>query len=161
MSQLQKVREKWIFENVRELPPVHINALTIFQDDNNIILPDDFKKYFEMLNGTGDEYTDVLYEFYSIGRIKKVSDEFIGWQGVPNYQALLSNQEVKDLFVFANYSFNLFAYAIRLYPEKLNRNEVYVLCGENYKKISETFSEFLDLYLGDSIELQLNREKSD
>jgi hypothetical protein len=160
MSQFEKLKEKWILEGVDRFNPTSIEALEKFQNDKDVNLPSDFKEYFKFLNGTSGECTDELYEFYSVDRIKRLPDEFNGWKGVPNYQALLDLEDVKDLFVFANYSFNLFAYAIRLSNETSVRNEVYVLCGQDYKKISNTFSEFLDLYLNDSIELQLNKEES-
>lgn len=160
MIQLQKLKEKWMFESIRKFDPIGMDTLKMFQDHNNVIIPNDFKEYFKLLNGTGGECTDELYEFYSIVRIKKLFDEFKDWAGVPNYQALVDIPEINGLFVFANYSFNLFAYAIRLYANNLDINEVYILCGENYKKIANTFSEFIELYLKDSIELQLNKDES-
>ncbi|ATL49383.1 hypothetical protein COR50_20600 [Chitinophaga caeni] len=87
-----------------------------------------------MLNGTGEEYTDELYEFYSIEKIKKVSKEFQEWEGVPNHQSLINLIVIKDLFVFANFSFNQFVYAIKLSQEETENNEVYILCGKEYKK---------------------------
>jgi hypothetical protein len=160
MTQLQKLKDKWILEGVNNFPQIDIHTLEKFEVDNDVHLPTDLKKYFILFNGTNDECTDELYEFYAVGRIKRVQEEFNDWRGIPNYQALLDLEDVKDLFVFANYSFNLFVYAIRLSNETLERNEVYVICGEDYKKISDTFSEFLELYLNDSIELQLNKEKN-
>jgi len=160
MTQLTKLKERWILEGINNFHQVDIHALEKFEDDNDVHLPNDLKEYLILFNGTNGECTDELFEFYTFERIKRVQDEFNDWEGVPNYQALLDLEEVKDLFVFANFSFNLFAYAIKLSPETLERNEVYVLCGEDYKKISNTFSEFLDLYLSDSIELQLNKKES-
>lgn len=156
MTQLQKLKDKWILEGVNNFDPIDIDALEIFQVNNGVIMPNDLKEYFKLLNGTSNECTDELYEFYSIDQVKRIPSKFRDWKGIPNYHALLELQEVKDLFVFANYSFNLFAYAIRLNPKNLDNNDVYVLCGEDFKKISNTFTEFIELYLNDSIELQLN-----
>lgn len=119
-------------------------------------LPKDLIEYFRLLNGTGGECTNDLYEFYSIDRIKKVKEEFKDWKGVPNYQQLSDVDEVSELYVFANFNFNLFAYAISLYPAFSNTNEVYILCGEQHRKIANSFYEFVKLYLSDSIELQFN-----
>jgi hypothetical protein len=156
MVLLKKLKEKWERENVNDFHLVDEDSIEIFQNKNNVVLPNDLKEYFKVLNGTGGECTDELYEYYSIERIKKVSEEFQEWKGVPNYQSLIELTEMQNLFVFSNFSFNLFAYAIKLYPEKVNVNEVYVLCGEEYKRIADTFSDFLELYLIDSIELQLS-----
>jgi hypothetical protein len=157
MNQLEKLKNKWLLEGVNKFSPVTIDALRKFQNVNDWDFPNDLNEYFSQLNGTGGEYTNGLYEFYSVNRIKKVKYEFNDWMGIPNYQALLNLEEIKELFVFANYSFNLFAYAIRPHPQQNMNNEVYVLCGEDYKKISNTFSDFLDLYLSNSVELQLNK----
>ena len=160
MVQLIKLKEKWERESINNFHPLDIDSIQTFQTENNVVMPDDLKEYFEVLNGTGEECTDELYEFYSIKRIKKVSEEFKDWKGVPNYQLLVNLSDTQNLFVFANFSFNLFAYAINLYKEKVDANEVYVLCGKEYKKIANTFSDFLELYLNDSIELQLDKEES-
>lgn len=151
MNNLQKLKEKWNFENISCFKPTDLYFIEKFQLNNNVILPNDIIEYFKTLNGTGEEYTDELYEFYSLERIKQVSKEFQDWKGAPDYQNLLTLNEAKDLFVFANFSFNLFAYAIRLSNKETDVNEIFVLCGGDYKKIANSFSEFLELYLNDSI----------
>jgi len=154
MSQLEKLKLKWEEESLSEFFPIDLEIIRSFELKNNVILTSDLKDYFKTLNGTGEEYTDELYEFYSIEKVKKVSEEFRDWEGVPNYQSLIKNDVTKDLFVFANFSFNQFVYAIKLSPEETDDNEVYILCGGDYKKIAKTFSEFIDLYLNNSIQLQ-------
>lgn len=57
--------------------------------------------------------------------------------------------------VFADFQFDFFAYAIRLYSRTSVKNEVFVLCGNEFKQIADSFSGFIDLYMADSIELQL------
>ncbi len=158
MSQLEKLKKKWKEESLNNFHPIDMNSIQAFQSKNGVVLPEDLKEFFKSLNGTSEEYTDELYEFYSIERIKKVSEEFQEWKGVPNYQFLVNLNIIKDLFVFSNFSFNQFVYAIKLSQEETDNNEVYILCGEEYKKIGNTFSEFLDLYLSNSIELQFNKE---
>ena len=157
MSRLEKLKQKWEEENLNNFHPIDLKSIQTFERKNNVVLPDDLKDFFRMLNGTSEEYTDELYEFYSIDRMKKVSEEFTEWRGVPNYQSLVNFNFIKGLFVFANFSFNQFVYAIELSQERTENNEVYILCGEEYKKIGSTFSEFLDLYMSDSIELQFNK----
>ncbi|WP_437921156.1 SMI1/KNR4 family protein [Sphingobacterium sp. LRF_L2] len=160
MSQLEKLKLKWEDESLNKFHSVDLESVQSFEQKNNVVIPDGLKEYFKTLNGTGEEYTDELYEFYSIEKIKKVSEEFQEWEGVPNHQSLVNIDMIKDLFVFANFSFNQFVYAIKLSQEETESNEVYILCGEEYKKIANTFSEFLDLYLSNSVELQFNKEES-
>lgn len=52
-----------------------------------------------------------------------------------------------------NFLFNLNAYAIRLSKDPLEKNEVFALCGEDYKIIADSFSHIIDLYMEDSSEL--------
>lgn len=156
MLQLKKLTEKWQKESINSFSPANLTSIQAFQSKNNVVLPNDLIEYFSILNGTGNEYTDDLYEFYPIERIKTVSNEFRDWNGIPNYQPLVNLVNTQRLFVFANFSFNLFVYAIKLNKETAENNEVYVLCGEEYKKIANNFTGFLELYLNDSIELQFN-----
>lgn len=154
--QFEKLKEKWIVENIEVIHPASAKEIKKFQEENEVVLPDDLMDYFNLLNGTGGETTDELYEFYSLSRLKTVREEFKDWEGIPDYKALFNSNEVNELFVFANFSFNLFAYAIRL-SKGIPKGEIYVLCGGENKKIADSFSEFLDMYLENSIELQLNR----
>lgn len=152
--QIQKLKEKWISEGICLSSEVNEKALESFQNENNLILPNDFKEYLQLLDETSGKCTNNLYAFYCVSQIKKVSDEFSDWEGTPNYQSLLALNKFNNFFVFANYSFNLFAYAINLYSCS-KKNEVYVFCGEHHKKIADSFTEFIDLYLSDSIDLYL------
>jgi len=49
---------------------------------------------------------------------------------------------------------HLFAYAIRLYQHSEDFNEVYLICGDKYKIVASSFSEFLKLYFDDSMDLK-------
>ncbi|PSL17649.1 SMI1/KNR4 family protein [Dyadobacter jiangsuensis] len=149
-----ELEKKWRNENVNRTLPANKADLELFQEKYNIALPDDLANYLQSLNGTGGDCTDDLFEFYSIKKIKKIKEEFKDWVGIPNYQKLLSIKEINDLYVFANMNFNLFAYAIKLTKSLEEANEVYILCGDKYKKIADSFSEFINLYLDSSIELQ-------
>jgi len=60
----------------------------------------------------------------------------------------------ENCFVFADYMSHLFAYAIRLYQHSEDFNEVYLICGDKYKIVASSFSEFLKLYFDDSMDLK-------
>jgi len=156
MNELNQLRSKWLEENVKWGSVAGDDDLLLFQKKNNVILPPDFAEYFKSLNGTGGECTDRLYEFYAIDRIKNIVDEFGQWNGIPNYRNLSNTlSDPRSLYVFANFNINLLAYAIRLYSFNSSQNEVFVICGDDYKKIANSFSEFLELYVRDSIDLTL------
>ncbi|WP_316838577.1 SMI1/KNR4 family protein [Pedobacter gandavensis] len=153
MLKLKELREKWVIENTLYGSAADPEYLRSFQKENNVIIPEDLMTYFKSLNGTGGECTNELYEFYSIDRIVKVKDEFKNKKGIPDYKGLLAINEISKLYVFANFTFDLFVYAIKLYPDFSDENEVYILCGEKYQKIANSFSEFVELYLNDAKEL--------
>lgn len=148
---LELLKNKWNLEGVTSFTPVKDSELISFQHTNNIVLPCDMTEYLNILNGTNSECTDTLYEFYSLNRIKTIDEEFKSWEGIPNYKDLLNIiSSPEQLYVFANYQFNLYVYAIRLYETSTNENEIYVFCGQEYKMISNTFSKFLEEYINDS-----------
>ncbi len=60
----------------------------------------------------------------------------------------------KNCFVFGDYMFHIFSYAIRLNSSESGKNEIYIICGDKYKVIANSFSDFVRLYVSDSIELQ-------
>lgn len=157
MLQLEKLKNKWLEENVDKAISVNDTDILDFQHNNDIVLPNDFILYLKLLNGTGGDCTNGLFEFYALNKMQNLINEFKDWKGIPDYTIILSKLENTDkIYAFANFSFNLFVYAIKLYPEHTLNNEVFVICGGEYKKISGSFSDFISLYLNNSIELQLN-----
>lgn len=125
MKYIRELEEKWCNENVDHAPPASRLDLKFFQEKYNVVLPDDVANYLQLLNGTGGDCTDDLFEFYSINRIRTVKDEFWDWKGIPNYQKLLKVKEINDLHVFANVNFNLFVYAIKLNKTLTKKNDIY------------------------------------
>lgn len=155
MKHIAELETKWRIENVGHSPVATKIDLKVFQEKNNVILPGDLVEYFQSLNGTDGDYTDDLFEFYSIKKIQPIKDAYKDWKGIPSYQNLQDVKEVDELYVFANTNFHLFAYAIRLNNAPQKKNEVYVICGDKYKKIADSFSEFITLYINSSPKLQL------
>ncbi|MCD9019844.1 SMI1/KNR4 family protein [Parachryseolinea silvisoli] len=153
MVQLDQIKTKWYLEHGRSISGATDEEISLFQQKNNVLLPSDLISYFRLLNGTR-EPLDSLFEFFSISRVKSIFDEYQDWEGIPPYRELLNKiEDSRTLFVFANYSFHLFSYAIRLDPENLLKNEVFILCGGDFRMISDSFTEFMDLYLADSATL--------
>ena len=150
------LKRKWISENVRFSLPASDEELISFKSNNRVLLPNDLTEYFKILNGTQNQYDNKLFEFYSIGQVKKINDEYKDWLGIPNYKNIVNTlKDYEKYYVFANYSFHLFAFVIKLNNHDSLYNEVLVLCGDEYKKIANSFTEFIELYLNDPIALQL------
>ena len=153
MKVLDNLKAKWSLD-LHISNGASIENIYEFQCRYDISLPLDMLNYLKVVNGTQDKYLDDLFIFYSIKKIKPLIDEFRDWRGIPDYYKLIQEFKfVKDFFVIGNYQSNLFSYAIRLKNGYGEKGEVYVFCGENYRRIATSFSEFMELYLNDSIDL--------
>lgn len=132
------------------------NNLLLFESENGLLIPPDLAEYFRLLDNATNELDKDLYQFYSFDQFKSVEKELALWNGIPNYSNLINTLEhCENCFVFADYMSHLFAYAIRLYHNTIDFNLVYMICGDKYKVIANSFSAFLDLYFDDSMELKL------
>ena len=155
MDQLEKLKRKWESENVPLLAPATDDQIFNFQSSRNLLLPIDLINYFKILNGTGNQYDGSFYQFYSINQIKTIKEEYKDWKGIPNYNSILSKLvELEKYFIFCNYQIHLFSFAIKLFSDKRIHNEVLLICGEQYKKVADSFSDFIEFYLDQSINLQ-------
>jgi len=133
-----------------------INKFTIFESENGLLIPSDLCEYFKMMDNAIHDLGKDLYQFYVFDEFKNVEKELGNWGGVPDYTNIVNTlKQSKDCFVFADYMSHLFAYAIRLHKTKTEINEVYLICGDKYKVIANSFSEFLGLYLSDSMVLKI------
>ena len=156
--QLEKLKWTWVSENTAVSTPATNAELFSFQSENNLVIPKDLTTYFKSLNGTNEEYDNRFFQFYSISQFQSIKEELKNWEGIPDYSNIVNTlSDYKTYFVFADFSFHMFSYAIKLYSENSTKNEVLVICGDEYKKIANFFSEFIELYLNNSIELQLNK----
>lgn len=155
-SYINRIKESWKKEGIQLSVLATNENISFFSLNNNIILPQDLVAYFIQLNGTSDGYDDRLFKFYALSQFKTVKDELGEWEGVPdcrNIVSKLNNNE--NCFVFADHSFHLFSYAIRLYAYPSDINEVYVICGEEFKIVASSFTEFMNLYLHDDPKLYM------
>jgi hypothetical protein len=156
-KQIDKLKVLWEIEGDAIFIPATDNQILSFQSKNNLVIPKDLAEYFILLNGTNERYDERFFQFYSFDQFKNIDEELKNWGGVPDYRNIVNTLlDYETYFVFADYSFHMFSYAIRLYPNETSKNEVLVVCGDQYSHIANSFSEFIDLYIVESIELQLN-----
>jgi len=157
---LEILKELWKSDSIVRPNPASEQELLRFQNTNEVTLPEDLAEYFRLVNGTNEEYESRLFQFYSLNNFKNIGDELKHFNGVPDYSGLVTTlKDYTKYFVLADYMFHLFSYAIRLNKyDETEGNEVLILSGEKYQKISNSFSDFVTLYLDDSIELQFNTE---
>lgn len=153
MNNLEKLKD---LNNNFASNPLKETEIRSFEKQNELTLPKDLIEYFSILNGTNNEYDDKFFKFYSLDHFKKIGEVYEDWKGIPKHFNIVNIlPEHEKYYVFADYEINLFAYAIRLHNNIEEENEIIVSCGDEYRKIANSFSEFLDLYFEDSIELQM------
>lgn len=129
--------------------------ILLFESQNDLSLPLDLTAYFKSLGNTIVDIDNNLYQFYTIDQFKSVKKELAHWGGIPNYRNITNTLEgTESCFVFADYMLHSFAYAIRLYPDRGHVNEIYVISGDKYRIIANSFSDFMSLYFDDSTELK-------
>lgn len=154
--QIARLKELLGTKNHKEVDPKFNNKLLLFQTANGFVLPQDLIEYFRLVDNATDKIDANLYEFYAVDQFKSVKNGLAFWRGIPDYGNIVNTLDgCENCFVFADYMFHLFTYAIRLHQHSEGVNEIYVICGDKYKIIAKSFSDFLDLYFDDSTELSL------
>ena len=152
---LQKLKGLWTEENISSLRLATNKEVNLFQAENNLIIPQDLLEYFLSLNGTNEQYDKNFCQFYSFDHFKSINDELKNWSGSPDYSNIINTlKDYEDYFPFADYHCHFLSYVIRLHKDKTAENEIIVVCGDAYKHIANSFSEFIDLYLKDADQLQ-------
>lgn len=149
-----KLLKKDFGENDVKLFPANLDEIKAFENKYNVEIPQDLQNYYLEVNGSGEEMLNNLYEFYSINRTKKISEELIEWSGIPDYSKLIFDG-IENVFVFGEYDFNLYAFGIELHQYISSENRVFIFCGEDFKIIANSFTEFLDLYLNKPEEIYI------
>lgn len=129
--------------------------ISLFESENNLLIPQNLIDFFFLLDNVNHELDKDLYQFYPFNQFKSVERGLAHWGGLPDYRNIVATlEQCENCFVFADYMSHLFAYAIRLNRNITDFNEVYLICGDKYKILANSFSGFLELYLNDSIELK-------
>ena len=133
------------------------DQLLKFQQVNNLLIPEDLKEYFRLLKNTEMKYNENLYQFYPLSEFKSVGEELKNFNGIPDYSNIVNTlSDYKYCFLFADYMFHMFSYAIRLHNNNSGKNEIFIVCGDKYKIIANSFNQFVSLYVSESIELQFS-----
>lgn len=154
IEQLAGVREIWTRWDVVSSELTNFNDIHLFEIEHKVKIPYDLFQYFLLLNGTRDEYDNNLIRFYSFKQFLPINKELVKFQGTPNYKNIVKTLvEHENCYVFADYSFHLSAYAIRLNKNDLGRNDIYLIQGSGYSIIANSFTDFMNLYLYDDSSL--------
>jgi hypothetical protein len=155
MNNLSKLNAIWKNQKIRTVKSATESQVVEFEVSRNLQLPQDLRDYFTAINGTDGEPDNELFAFCTLAQFQAATQVLGAWQnGTPRHSDVLEKMHsFETCYVFADYFISLIFYAIKLYPTASAGNEVYAICGEDYKVIAKSFSEFIDLYLQQSSEL--------
>jgi hypothetical protein len=158
IAEINILKEKWETEELKSQVLISNDEISSFEKKNNLVLPNDLVHYFKIINGSNNKYDSNLFKFYDFKNFKSINEGLKDWKGIPDYSNIVNTLEkFENYYVFADYFYNTFTYAIRLYNQSNLKNEVLVICGDEYNVISNSFSKFIELFISNSIELQFNQ----
>jgi hypothetical protein len=123
-------------------------VLARFEKEHSVQLPADMRGYFGIVNGMrpgspGDQDPQG-FSFWPLERVRWVPEEL-----ADRSPQTVSFPGSEQFYVFADYLDWSWAYAIRLSPGA-SRTEVVIIGKDQPELVAESFSTFVDLYLGDS-----------
>ena len=108
-----------------------------FEAKHKVVFPPDFREYFMELNGMkGHSSDDDGMRFYPLKEIRQCN--------YSDREYLVLN---KNFYLFADFSFQLFSYAIELLPISSETNSVCLIGAEAPILMAQSFTDFLKIYL--------------
>jgi hypothetical protein len=147
----ERLRNYWSSTGVNLCSGASRQALKSFESTYGIRLPEDFHDFISTIDGMEDGYSDNnMVSFWPIDGIKSVPEKLITFAGIPDYSRIANRlREPDSYFVFADFLIWSHVYAIKLRSKLGEKNQVLWICGSEYRKIAESFSDFLQRYLDD------------
>ena len=138
---VESLRSNWLSRGIKINPGVSKATLQLFESKYKVMLPDDLREYFLLVNGMDANSTDEdLIRFWPLEEVKSISE------GASAYSDQSYLPDPGSIFLFADYCIWTHLYAIRLSSCE-GRNEVYVIGGKSPIFLAGSFTEFATLYL--------------
>jgi len=118
--------------------------ISSFERDYRVRVPKAFREYLLAVNGMvhAHDSDGRLFAFWPLARIKPV---------LPEYPAYPDG--LRDCFMFADFMIRSFEYAINMDAESQYLGSVTLIGGAGPQFVSQSFPDFIDLYLRDAREL--------
>lgn len=139
-SYIAVVRTIWERQGIRNGRTATEMDISAFEGNYDLKLPPIVRDYFLELNGTiGGKLgmdDERLIGFWRLDQVRPMKEEF------PEY----STAEEANLFIFADYSIWVAAYAIRLTSGGDGESAVFLIFSDEPYQIAATFEEFLRRY---------------
>ena len=100
-----------------------------------------------------DIYDNNMFRFYSLKKFENIECYFSKHveYDLDNIANTLDN--FKTLYIFSEYLFDFYVYAIQLNGKNPKQNNIYAILNGQYKVVANSFTHFLELYLSDEQQL--------
>ena len=147
------LKTHWQSQGMPVLSGVSSELITRFESEHRVILPSDMRDYFEAVNGMAMHFPHDQdkngFTFFPLEQLRTVTEE----ARIMKNKWILSSA-ADSLFVFCDYLTWCWVYAIHLSRDPSKANRVVIIGGQRKEPvIAASFSEFVELYVGDSPEL--------
>ena len=144
INSIERLKNHWISHGLRFNAGVSIATLVAFERKFGVSLPPKLRDYFLSMNGMPEDVSDdEMIRFWTLDEVKPLPI------GAPSFARSEYIENPESLFLFADHSLWAHAYAIRLFPDALTRNDVFIIGGTNPILIFKSFGEFIESYLTD------------
>ena len=134
---MQRLVDQWRESGMTIQSGVGTEAISRFESERDLLLPEDLRRYFQTINGTGQVMDNNLLRFWLFEEVQPV--------------AFVSAEICPDCYVFADYCIDCWHYAIELTRDNSKGGAVFEVTGGSPPRtlIATSFREFIHLYLTD------------
>ena len=130
-----RLKENWANHGLQPRSGASEAEVRAFEEHQSIVLPSDLREYFRTVDGCDDVDRDE-FRFFPLAQVEKYK----------------SPKDSGSYFVLVDYMIGSHGYAIRLSAEPSDANPV-VLAWVDGSRVAESFTEFVEKYLRNWVEL--------
>ena len=145
MNLIHQLVSKWVDEGIDIRGGVDLEAIQIFENHHNVVLPADFRNYFTAVDGMGERHTsdNGFFGFWRFQDLVSISDD------LPDRAK--SFEHSHRYFLFADHSISLPAFAIRLSDDRAAPTPVARVFSDfgalDVEDFFDSFTDFVNVYL--------------
>jgi hypothetical protein len=145
----ERLKSYWDTAGIKVRGGTSQQAIISFELKYGVCLTQDLRDYHSIVDGMEDgESDDSMLSFLPLSFIKNVMEDLIEFGGIPDYRKLKKRlPQPHGYFVFADFLIRSQVYAIRLSPNRSDATPVIWICGEHWRTIASSFSDFAEKYL--------------
>jgi hypothetical protein len=142
-----RVRKRWKDAAITASAGASTADISAFERGHQVTLPEDVRRYFTTLNGTGNDMDNDTYRFWPLAEVKPVYEVLAPSRGFeyPDRYAY------PDCFAFADYMISSWLYAVKLTGDPAQPAPVYRVTASDVpgEQMTESFLDFMNRYADD------------